>query len=109
MENLERDIKRAEKQLIEFSTLLDTKTVLNSDRSKNVSVLFEEIGKLRSEMMSQYPRHELQKFNKNFAILVKQIQIKLDNVINNTESEKKAISERLKKLSVKKKLSIYNR
>lgn len=109
MENLEKDIKKAETQLIEFSALLDSSGVLNSDRAKNVSALFEEMGKLRAEMLNQYPRHELQKFNKNFAILVKQIQIKLDNVINNTESEKKAISERLKNLSAKKKLSIYNR
>jgi len=109
MNNLEQDIKKAEIQMLRFADMLNNSNEINTDRMANVTRLFDEMGKLRSDMLSQYPRQELQKFNKNFAILVKQIQSKLDNIIRIKEVEKKAVSQDLQKLNTKKKLSIYNR
>lgn len=109
MQNLNEDIKKAEMQFNALNCMLSTPTSIDHDKTAHILNMFDEMNSFRTQMLSQYPRTDLQKFNKNFVILIKQIQDKLDNIIKIKESEKRVLSDELHNLSLKRKLSIYNR
>ena len=75
----------------------------------NIDLFSEEIRKKREYLLNNYQKEDLEIFNKEIDVLIKQIVERFDSIIENKKNTQDEIKVKLKKTLNQKKLVNYNR
>ncbi len=100
------DIKNELNQVIDN---LDNIDVDFDKKIDHVDLFSEEIRKKREYLLNNYPKEDLEIFNDEIDILIKQIVKKFDSIIESKKNTQNELKVKLKKTLNQKKLVNYNR
>ncbi|MBI9073615.1 MAG: hypothetical protein JEY94_18605 [Melioribacteraceae bacterium] len=108
MVKVEDKIKFLKTNLKEVISYLDTLEEKNFDESfiqiQNSLKTFEIV---RKELIESDSTKELKKFNKEFEVLIKEIQKRFDSMLRENKSQQKIVVKELNEVVNKKKLANY--